>query len=369
MAALNKSHEPVSPLVMPGGFDHSYSTEDVRAQVARIMISGEFNRSPRLRRFLQFIIDESLSGREGQIKAYTIGLAVCDRDEQFDPSIDPIVRIEAGRLRRALEHYYLTQGANDPIAIDVPKGAYRPVISSRPELHDSDFHDPENSSPSLPPRVLQRLSSEISTEATPAVASMPATPSASEMSFLRRMAAETKPAWFVAALAVMSFSVAVSFMDKAPSQDQAGIRIQAPNLSNEFALWRMPTLLVLPFHSDGSDSGQASVADAVTEGVARNLMQQADLNVRRASNGNSGTVAGLYDSPSIDFVVSGSVRKVDNHLRIFVQLTNVAAQASVWSQNYDREIQSDAVDSQDDIARAIMTQVAKFSMRTTPVSR
>ena len=53
---------------------------------------------------------------------YTLGIDVFDRDVDFDPQVDPIVRIEAGRLRRALERYYLTEGKNDPIVIRIPKG-------------------------------------------------------------------------------------------------------------------------------------------------------------------------------------------------------------------------------------------------------
>lgn len=357
MTGLNKSREPASPLVMTESFDSHCSADDVRAQVARIMVSEEFNRSPRLRRFLQFIVDESLSGRDDQIKAYSIGLSVCDRDEQFDPSIDPIVRIEAGRLRRALEHYYLTQGSSDAIAIDVPKGAYRPVITNRPVISAQP-----TPSPGLGPRALQRLSGD--------AAVSPATAASHETSsFLRRMMQDARPAWLVAALAVISFALAVTFMDKGSGRNESGIRIHAPNFGSELGLWRLPTLLVLPFHSDGSDSDQSSVADTVTDGVAQYLMQQSDVNVRRASNASAGAAASLYETPSIDFVVSGSVRKVDNHVRIFVQLTNVGTEASVWSQNYDRELHGGAIEPPDDIARSIMTQVARLSVRAAPVAR
>ena len=52
---------------------------------------------------------------------------VFGRDDSFDPQTDPVVRLEARRLRRALEHYYLTAGRDDPIRIEIPKGGYAPV--------------------------------------------------------------------------------------------------------------------------------------------------------------------------------------------------------------------------------------------------
>ena len=83
-------------------------------------------RRARNRAFLRFIVEETLAGRGDRIKAYTIATSVLGRDEAFDPQSDPIVRIEASRLRRSLERYYLIAGQDDPIRIDIPKGGYVP---------------------------------------------------------------------------------------------------------------------------------------------------------------------------------------------------------------------------------------------------
>jgi len=71
----------------------------------------------RARRFLSYIVEESLAGRADRIKAFSIATDVLGRGSSFDGSVDPVVRIEAGRVRRALEHYYLVAGADDPIII------------------------------------------------------------------------------------------------------------------------------------------------------------------------------------------------------------------------------------------------------------
>jgi len=102
--------------------------EAIRDQLERILDSAEFRASDKQRKFLSFVVDETLAGRASQLKGYTIAVAVYGRAEGFDPQVDPIVRVEAGRLRRALEHYYLTAGKNDPVRIKIPKGGYVPLF-------------------------------------------------------------------------------------------------------------------------------------------------------------------------------------------------------------------------------------------------
>lgn len=100
----------------------------ITKELQRVVSSAELARSEQLKRFLAFIVEESLAGRAGKIKEYTVALAVLGRDDAFDPTIDPVVRIQAGRLRRALERYYLVEGKNNPVRIEIPKGGYRPTF-------------------------------------------------------------------------------------------------------------------------------------------------------------------------------------------------------------------------------------------------
>jgi len=80
---------------------------------------------------LEYIVNEALAGRGERLKGYNVALAVFDRAETFDSNIDPIVRLEAGRLRDRLREYYETDGQNDPIRIDLPKGSYTPHVEFR----------------------------------------------------------------------------------------------------------------------------------------------------------------------------------------------------------------------------------------------
>jgi adenylate cyclase len=102
--------------------------EAIRAQLNRILQGDRFRGSVKQGEFLSFIVNETLDDRASQLKGYNIAVAVYGRKEGFNPQVDPIVRVEAGRLRRALEHYYLTDGVDDPVRIEIPKGAYVPTF-------------------------------------------------------------------------------------------------------------------------------------------------------------------------------------------------------------------------------------------------
>ena len=98
----------------------------VRRQLDRLLNSPSFAGSERLSRFLRFVVEASLEGKTDRIQEYTIALEVFDRKESFDPRIDSIVRVEAIRLRRSLEDYYLGPGRSDPVRIALPKPGYVP---------------------------------------------------------------------------------------------------------------------------------------------------------------------------------------------------------------------------------------------------
>jgi adenylate cyclase len=105
----------------------------VTAQLDFILSSPMFDASERNRRFLRYIVEETLANGGARIKGYSVGISVFDRETNFDPQIDPVVRIEAGRLRRSLERYYLTDGRCAPVRISVPKGGYVPLFEINPE--------------------------------------------------------------------------------------------------------------------------------------------------------------------------------------------------------------------------------------------
>lgn len=99
----------------------------IREELARILSSRAFHHSERLKRFLFFATEETLRGRADRMKEYVLGIEVFDRKD-FDPRLDAVVRVEAGRLRTRLQRYYETEGQRDEIVIELPKGSYAVVF-------------------------------------------------------------------------------------------------------------------------------------------------------------------------------------------------------------------------------------------------
>lgn len=112
-------------------YSNQLSIESVRRQLGKILSSRSFTRSERLARFLTFTVEQMLAGHGKELKEFIIGVEVFDKNEKYDPRMDPIVRVEARRLREKLRKYYETEGAEDPIQIEFPTGSYAPLIQTR----------------------------------------------------------------------------------------------------------------------------------------------------------------------------------------------------------------------------------------------
>jgi TolB-like protein len=108
------------------------SDNDVAIQIDRILASRWFSRSERLCRFIRFSANHVLSRGADRLKEYLVGVEVFDRGPAYDPRIDPIVRVEARRLRAKLKAYYASAGRDDQLRIEFPKGSYSPIFRLRP---------------------------------------------------------------------------------------------------------------------------------------------------------------------------------------------------------------------------------------------
>ena len=113
------------------GGDDALTAEEIRAALEHIVVSSSFRRSPQLVAFLRFVVELTLGGNAKYIKSYTIAVEALGRGERFDPQVDPIVRVEAARIRRALANYFAGEGSGLPITIEIPLGAYVPVFRRR----------------------------------------------------------------------------------------------------------------------------------------------------------------------------------------------------------------------------------------------
>jgi adenylate cyclase len=110
----------------------SIPAADVQAQLERVLASKGFTGAGRLSRMLRYLVERTLAGEGGELKEYAVGVDVFDRGENFDPRIDSIVRVEAGRLRSKIDEYYNAEGAQDGVLISLPRGGYVPQFERRP---------------------------------------------------------------------------------------------------------------------------------------------------------------------------------------------------------------------------------------------
>jgi len=110
----------------PDGDQAALTDKRIREELNRVLSSHEFRTSKRSQEFLRYVVENTLSGHAGTLKERTIGIEVFGRSTSYDPSDDATVRVKAGEVRKRLGLYYSTEGARDPIRIELPTGAYVP---------------------------------------------------------------------------------------------------------------------------------------------------------------------------------------------------------------------------------------------------
>ena len=135
----------------------SPTVADVRDQLERLLSSASLRLSTRRRDLLCFLVEETLEGRADRLKGFTVATAVFGRDGSFDPSSDPVVRLEARRLRSDLDSYYVDAGSHDPVRITIPKGGYVPHFEWQGRASPPEEHSPPPEGPAVngpaPPSV------------------------------------------------------------------------------------------------------------------------------------------------------------------------------------------------------------------------
>jgi hypothetical protein len=166
--------------------DPSVTREEALAATAEAVASADFPASARNRRFLEYVVRHTLDGNPDKISGYLVATEVFGREPDFNPTTDPIVRIEAAKLRRDLEVYYLKSGSRTPVRITLPRGGYVPVFHRPAPTERSAFLDPQaitvhdlkeagmaRSGPPLRARVIDHLArqAEVSVFAGPPSAS------------------------------------------------------------------------------------------------------------------------------------------------------------------------------------------------------
>lgn len=271
---------------------------EVQDQLRRILASELFQNTQRLSAFLRFIVESALRGQGAQIKEYLIGTEVFGRSHSYDPRTDPVVRVEAGRLRLKLAEYYRTLGRNDPLTIDLPKGGYVPVFLLRSP--DDEIQGPNP--------IEERI--------------LPAGPS---------------PWWWgaVVVIAVAAMSTYYFYSRAAPV--------------------RTASIAVLPFVNVSESPADQYLGDGVAEELTTGLAQLNGLHVVAATSAfrfrdKGEDVRRIGDQLNARAVLEGSVSRSAGKLRINAQLVSTQNGYHLWSKVYDVDA-AGVFDAEDDIVR------------------
>ncbi|HJZ97552.1 MAG TPA: tetratricopeptide repeat protein [Candidatus Solibacter sp.] len=265
----------------------------------KILASPGFVRNERMSRFLRFVVERHLEDRDQELKESLIAIEVFGRQPGYDSKQDPIVRTEASRLRARLNEYYLAQGKDDPVVIELPKGGYIPVVRSA-ERTDK-----------------------------------PPAPEGSKRS-----------TWWVsvgAALALLLVAVAAI----------GWWRFRPQNAPIPIA--------VLPLLNLNQDPAYDYFADGLTGELIRDLSIIDGLTVR--SETSSFTFKGKPQKArdagkqlEAHYLVEGSVLRSGQQLRINVDLVRASDDFPIWSGRYDREL-TDVFAIQDEISRGVVNNL------------
>lgn len=289
------------------------NAEEVRAALGRIVESAGFAGAGRLSSFLTYLVDRTLAGEPDRLKESVLGVEVFQRPADYDPRTDPIVRVEARRLRGRLEEYYAAAGKDERVRIDLPKGGYVPVFERKPTL-------------------------------APARAPIPLAPV--ERSPVVQVEAGPMPrGWrlvgIIAGLAAVGIGLGYW-------QTMYMRRVREAPLA---------VVAVLPFANVEGVAENEYFSQGLTEEIMDRLSRVKGLKVisRAVMAQFKGREVGLDEVASrvnASMVVEGSVRRQGERLRVTARLANPKDGSTVWSESYDRPMK-DVFAVQDEIAQSI----------------
>lgn len=297
---------PVAPAALAAsenGSTGNPKAQSVQAQLHRIVKSPDFDATERSRNFLTYVVEEVIAGRADRIKAYAIAVEVFGRDSSFDAHSDPVVRIEAGHLRRALNLYYATAGISDEVVISIPKGSYVPKFDVRP-------------APTPPAPVVRRAH------------------------------------WQRALPVAIACLVALAILPWVSVNHGGSERLQAPAL---------PRLLVKPFDDLTNAGNSQAIARGLTQEIIGQIAKFKDI-VTVEGNLRDDTGASTPRSSASDprYVLAGDINVTDSEFRLRARVLNRADNAVIWANSYTGDLQaSKLIATVIDIARQIATPLGQ----------
>jgi TolB-like protein len=251
----------------------------VKTELERILSSKVFKKAIVLSNFLRYVVTETIGAKVYEIKEYSIAVNALSKPADFNPQIDAVIRIHAGRLRRSLHEYYNGEGKNDPLVISLKKGSYVPEFTVMDNINAL----------SIPPPI----------DSTPVNAS-------------------------VSRVAVLPFKNLSGLQ-----QNDFVVDGFCEQLSSDLA--QFPEIAVIAYFSTSKFKGEKP--------DIRNVGKE--LNTSH--------------------LITGSIYRDKKHLRISMQLVNAITGSQLWTQTYDRAIQSDYLyEIFDDIIKQVVPKLVGY---------
>jgi len=269
----------------------------VQAQLHSVLRSSGFKRNERLSRFLRFIVEHNLAGKDDELKEAVVAIEVFGRKPDYDPKLDSIVRTEASRLRAKLAEYYNSEGKTDNVIIELPKGGYVPAFR---------FIDKQPSAPEL----------------------------------------QNRRPWLRIAIPLAALSLVAAI---------AGWTLWNNRTRDPISI------AVVPLQALNHDSANEDFADGLTDEIIRNLSVIDGLAVRSRTSSfafkdHPRNVREIGQQLQADYVIEGSVLRAGDKLRVNVQLVRVQDDSPLWSARFDREL-TDIFAIQDEISTGVVNQL------------
>lgn len=260
---------------------------EIREALENLLVSKRFARAERHSRFLRYVVDEELGGRGGQLKESLLGAEVFGRPVDYDPRVDPVVRVEATKLRGRLEEYYGSEGADDRLVIEFPRGGYVPHFRWKAVEQPQEVALAEVAAPAAevaaPPRPTRRV-------------------------------------WLVGA--------------GATAASLAGFAVWSTRASK-----KNQVVAVLPFEAIGNESAggacealAAELRARLANGVIRVVSTTSSRAAVRSKPADARSVARELDA---DVLVEGTVRKHEGRMAVMLQLIDARTGLSFWTGRYE----------------------------------
>ena len=313
---------------------NSHGEGAIREELERLVNSRTFHSAEAQKRFLRFVVEHTILGRTQEIKEYTLGVEVFKRGKSFDPRLDPIVRVEARKLRSRLAKYYEGEGLQNSLRIELHSRGYVPIFQDAPAIRESSPPQAQ-----LPEAELKERDDHMPERMPGARAK--AQQSSPRFGFSWRLFGGWKSFGLVSG--ALSIICIAAFEGRLISTTRA-----APPVK--------PSIAVLPFHNIGGQD--ESFSDGLTDELISSLGRVQGLQVVARTSafqfrGKTGDIREIGKALNVRMVLDGSVRIYENRLRITAELDDTSNGYRVWSNSYDQNLEHVLL-IQRDISRMIV---------------